>query len=401
MLMSANYAEGAAYLGLEQNYRALQKVYEYLGAPDNLQLRFRASYHATTAGDIEAYIDFLDNAFGRVPALDMKPNLVFDYTFEKWKQASGETRTAPAGDKLVWALGTEPPQVSYPAGYANHSKFGDHVMTAPGILECLFQPVKSDKMKVIHVPFGADLRADLYVPLNHTGKLPLVVWLHPFAGAGYVMYESNILEQRIGAIFEELISRGYAVLAFDQIGFGTRVEHAKEFYNRYPRWSLLGKMVADTRAAISAGSALEMIDASRVYLLGYALGSKVALWTGAFDPRPAGIVAIAGVTPLRTSTGIEGIYGYSHLHGLLPRLGFYVNEPESVPVDYEDVFARLQSRKVLLVAPVHDRFVDSQKLRNMMNRFRNVEIVFPDDFNRFSREIQLQAFDWMDRQRMT
>ena len=28
-----------------------------------------------------------------------------------------------------------------------------------------------------------------------------------------------------------------------------RGEHAREFYRRYPNWSLLGKMVADTRAA--------------------------------------------------------------------------------------------------------------------------------------------------------
>ncbi len=52
------------------------------------------------------------------------------------------------------------------------------------------------------------------------------------------------------------------MLAFDQIGFGTRVEHAKEFYRRYPEWSLLGKMVADTKAAITAASALEIVDSS-------------------------------------------------------------------------------------------------------------------------------------------
>ena len=35
----------------------------------------------------------------------------------------------------------------------------------------------------------------------------------------------------------------YKIFAFDQIGFGTRVLDARRFYERYPRWSLMGKMV--------------------------------------------------------------------------------------------------------------------------------------------------------------
>jgi pimeloyl-ACP methyl ester carboxylesterase len=255
------------------------------------------------------------------------------------------------------------------------------------------RPIRSQTMKSVPVPFGVDLKADLYLPVTASGKLPLVIWLHPFSySTGYSRYAK--------APFEELIRRGYAVLAFDQIGFGTRVEHAKEFYNRYPNWSLLGKMVADTRAAITAACALETVDPSAIYLLGYALGGKVALWTGAFDPRPTAAVAVASVTPLRTSKDVEGLHAYSDLHGLLPRLGLYAGNPAALPFDYDDVLRKFGNRKALVIAPTHDRYTDMIALRALMQSCPNVELQTPEDFNRFPRSTQKLAFDWLDRQRL-
>ncbi len=388
LLLTCSYTEEqGSDFGYEQNFRALQSVYKFLGAPNNLGLRLRAGYHATTAGDIEAYVDFLDAAFGRVPEPVPNPTFVFGYTFENWKRASGETeKSYPANDRIAWAIGTEPPQVQFPP------KYGFHILTAPGWMELLYQPVKSEKMKTVPVPFGVDLRADLYLPLKSEGKIPLVIWLHPFTYS--TGYSENAKDP-----FEELTRRGYAVLAFDQIGFGTRVEHAKNFYQRYPQWSLLGKMIADTRAAITAASEQETIDASKLYLVGYSLGGKVALWTSAFDERPAAIVSVAGITPLRTSVGTEGVRAYSHLHGLLPRLGFYADRPADLPVDYDDIFQKIQDRKVLLIAPTHDRYADSEALKSMVQRFKNVEMLTPADFNRFPQPTQKLVFDWLDRQR--
>src|SRR5690606_6920970 len=84
-------------------------------------------------------------------------------------------------------------------------------------------------------------------------------------------------------LFEELTKRGFAVLAIDMFGFGTRIEEATRFYERYPRWSKMGKMVRDVRACIDAVEDIEYLDNGHVYLLGNTIGGSVSLITAALD----------------------------------------------------------------------------------------------------------------------
>ena len=385
-LLASAYTESAnSTLGFEQNFRATKKVYEFLGAPQNLGLHLRQGLHATSSGDIERYVDFLDSVFGRSKR-PVPQAFVFGYTFEDWLKTSGEKKqTTPPQDKVRWALGEEPPLISFqkptnPTG----------PLTGDGGWIRLISPVPADRsMKVVPISLGTDIKADLYLPAAGGKKLPVVIWLHPYAHANGYVWKAK-------APFVELIKRGYAVLSFDQIGFGTRIEHAQDFYRRYPHWSLLGKMVADTRSAITAATQHEDLDPTRIYLLGYALGGKIALWTAALDPRPAGVISVAGITPLRTSRDTEGIRAYSHLHGLLPRLGFYADTPAEVPVDYDDVFRAIGNRRTLVVAPTHDRHTDLAALRQLAGPFGQVDLKTPEEFNRFTPAVQKLVFDWLD-----
>lgn len=385
-LLASAYTESAnSTLGFEQNFRSARRVYEFLGAPQNLGLHLRQGLHATSSGDIESYVDFLDRVFGRSRE-PVPQDFVFGYTFEDWLKTSGEKKPAALPqDKLRWALGEEPSLISFqrPTNPAAP-------LAGDGGWIRLISPVPTDRsMKVVPVSLGTDIKADLYLPAAGGKKLPLVIWLHPYAHANGYVWKAK-------APFVELIRRGYAVLSFDQIGFGTRIEHAKDFYRRYPHWSLLGKMVADTRAAITAAAEREEIDPAQIYLLGYALGGKVALWTAALDSRPAGVISVAGVTPLRTSRDTEGIRAYSHLHGLLPRIGFYADEPANLPVDYDDVFRAIGPRRTLLVAPTHDWRTDLGALRQLVRPFASIDLQTPEEFNRFTPALQGLAFDWLD-----
>jgi pimeloyl-ACP methyl ester carboxylesterase len=166
-------------------------------------------------------------------------------------------------------------------------------------------------MDVVGLPFGDGLMGELFYPLGpdgkqKPGKWPVVIWLHPYsyqngwsAGRPWVSGSVDVQDQDERPSFPLLAKRGFAVFAFDQLGFGARVHEIKHFYDRYPRWSILGNMIEDTRAAVDALSNLEEIDSSRIFLLGYALGAKIGLLTAGFEDRVKGIVSICGVDTLR------------------------------------------------------------------------------------------------------
>jgi pimeloyl-ACP methyl ester carboxylesterase len=272
-------------------------------------------------------------------------------------------------------------------------------MSNQGWLAGLYgRPLKVEGVTAHSVGFGDDLAGDLYMPAKSTGKAPVVVYLHPYAyPTGYSRYAKPAIA--------DLTAQGYAVFAFDQIGFGTRLHQATRFYERYPNWSLMGKMVADTRAAIDALVALKEIDSSRVYLAGYSLGGKVALFTAAMDDRVAAVIAASAFTPLRPSRlgdGTEGIQHYAQLHGIVPRLGDFLANPQSVPVDYDEILGAIKA-PVYLRAPLHDRYAISANVRAAVKKATasgaRIELNEPVDFNRFTTSAQREAWAWLAKQK--
>ena len=133
--------------------------------------------------------------------------------------------------------------------------------------------------------------------------------------------------------------------------------------------------------------------------------------TAAFDGRIKGLVSICGLDPLRLDTadkGTEGIRHYSHLHGLLPRLGFFIGYEDRVPFDFNEVLALIAPKPVLLVAPTLDRYarvpdvkreVEASKgIYSLLGHSQALEFETPMDINRFPRSLQERAFDWVARQ---
>ena len=96
--------------------------------------------------------------------------------------------------------------------------------------------------------FGFNVRGDLYYPAGtpEGARLPTVIWLHGYSyPLGYMWVYHNDLHPILA-----LVRAGYAVLAFDQSGFGSRMSESGPFYDRYPHWSQMGRMVEDARAAL-------------------------------------------------------------------------------------------------------------------------------------------------------
>jgi dienelactone hydrolase len=397
LLMASAFSEGQGNsFGMEQAYRSVESVYRFAGAPQKLGLSLRAGEHATTAEDIEAYVDFFDSVFGR--SKQPPPHTpIHTFRWDEWRKHA-TVPAPPRGsvqDRLRWVLGDEPSFAAFPV----RNTVAGRTMTDGGWLTGLFdRPIRIEGVNPHSVGFGDDLAGDLYMPAKATSKTPVVIWLHPYA---YPTGYSRTAKQTIS----DLTSQGYAVFAFDQIGFGTRLHQATRFYDRYPNWSLLGKMVSDTRAAIDALSAMQEIDSRRVYLAGYSLGGKVALFTAALDDRVAGVIAASAFTPLRLSKltdGTEGVQHYAGLHGLLPRLGEYAGNERQIPIDYDEILSAIKA-PVYLRAPQLDRYAIHSNVRaavqTAVKAGARITVSEPADFNRFPIAAQREAWAWMAKQR--
>jgi dienelactone hydrolase len=427
LMVYSGFAESAGNpFGFEQAYRSALSVYRFLGREQNIWMNLREGEHETTAGDVENFIDFFDAVFGR-RAQPKVERWIHGYTFDEWRRLSGEninpssypvSRFNPSDDaatrlkRVQWALGDEPAGVKRLAvTKLPSSGSGDGWLAGlfrrPGADAATRARLANEGMRWAEIPFGDDLKADLFYPADKpAGKWPVVIWLHAYSyqngwsvaspwtstGADYR------LEQRPS--IPAFVKRGFAVLAFDQIGFGARVLNARDFYRRYPHWSLMGKMVADTRAAIDALVALDVVDASRISLMGYSLGAKVGILTAALDPRVHALAAVSGYDPLRLDTadrGVEGIKHFSHLHGLMPRLGFFVGNESRLPFDFDDPLALAASRPVLVIAPTHDRYARIADVRAEIKAVPGVTLETPMDFNRFGRKAQARVADWLEQ----
>ena len=438
LMLSSGTTEGAGNpWGSEQSYLDALKVYKFLGAEKNLAIRLRNGLHSISARDMEEYIDFYDYVFGRND-LEPENRLFFDYSFEKWKKLSGEktdpddykpkdmnellsdgkNKISTSGDwekkkaevlkNVTWALGDEPSGVYNPGP----GKFSRNAGDENNFGTFLIRPQATETMGRMPVSpyngFGDQLFGYLYYPSNKEGNLkndniPVVIYLHEYDySKGFNSYH------QVEALLRSIVDRGYAVFTYDMIGFGNRIEEGTRFYDRYPHWSKMGKMVADVRGAVDALTNLDFLDNSKIYVSGYALGGTVALHAAALDKRIAGAVTVAGFTPMRSitpETGIEGIQAWSHLHGLLPRLGFFVGNESHVPYDFDEILASIAPRPVLVIAPLLDKDAIHkdikqcvEQVRNVYNLYKtsgNIELFSPDDYNRFSPEMREKMYSWL------
>jgi dienelactone hydrolase len=444
--------------GSEQTYHSASAVYRLLGRPDGIGLMRVPGFHG--ANDTEACIDWLDIQFGRSPRT-WTNNFLFPWSFDDWRRQSGERidlgqfpaaaggllggdgnaisspaaweqKAAQIRQTVAWVLGDAPPTM---AAFPVRSPFagrpgrgplpgptvvalgheGNPGQLAPdvpawvisrggpefGWLEPEKNHVESRKLR-----FGVNLTGDLYLPAGtpKDARLPTVIWLHGFSyPLGYMWVYRRDLHPILA-----LVKAGYAVLAYDQCGFGSRMGESGPFYDRFPHWSQLGRMVEDARSAIDALARDSAVDPQHIYLFGYTIGGTVGLYTAALDARVKGVVAVAGFTPLRTDTadrGTSGVARYSETRGLLPRLGFFIGHEAQIPYDYDQVIALAAPRPVLIVQPTMDREANGGDVHAAVEEARKVYALYgaagslgldePIDYARLPDATQERAIAWL------
>jgi pimeloyl-ACP methyl ester carboxylesterase len=442
--------------GNEQTYYTSQKVYKLLGAPNAVATTRVPGFHG--ANDEEADLDWLDQQFGRSKDT-WTNNLIFQWDWDHWRKLSGDSvdlvhyprhssgdilksssgaaiasladwqaKAVQLRKSVLWMLGTEPAKL---APEDSASPFGrgpgrgpvppaqyvaPPTQVTPDIPAWVVQtggksfgwsePQKS-RTAARRITFGGGIRGDLYYPADTPPgrKLPTAIWLHGFSyPLGYMwVYHQTDLHPILA-----LVQQGYAVLAYDQSGFGSRLTETGPFYERYPNWSHMGRMVEDAQAAVDTLEKDSMVDPSHIYLFGYSIGGTVALYTAALDQRVAGVICAAGFTPMRTdtaATGTGGIARWAYVRDILPRLGFFVGHESQVPYDFDDLIAMIAPRPVYVLNPLLDRddtasdvqsaVKEAGKIYALYGASDKLEINSPWDYNRLTNEEQDTAIKWL------
>jgi pimeloyl-ACP methyl ester carboxylesterase len=449
LLSSAINDDNDGVFGVEQAYLSARRVWALLGQADRLGIRWRQQFHGTHPRDIEDYLDWFDLQFGRRTGT-WKTELLFQFDHGLWQRESGAfvdplehpVRTdrlsnlqlnvradwqaqAPNIQRdLEWLLGERPPlirrisppgtqkpsvQLYSPGRWWRRDVADDMGMVGvAGGGHYGWNSPERDRVAVRQFGFGDDLVGDPFYPREAPAggrRMPVVIWLH---GYSYMTGYQWAYREDLNPILA-FTDRGFAVFAFELNGFGSRILEAGGFYRRYPGWSRMGAMVEDTRAALDLLETIDPLDSERVFIVGYSLGGVVGILTAALDSRPAGLVSICGFTPLRTDTpdkGTEGVRRYSHLHGLIPRLGCFLGHENRIPADFEEALALIAPRPVLVVAPVLDRdathadveaaIVTARRIYSLFGRVENLALYSPLDYNRFSGQSQQWVLDWME-----
>ena len=417
----------------EQCYQSVKKVYSFLGAEQNAGIYPRTGEHELSTRDVERCIDYLDNHFN-CAQIPWEEKHYFDYSYAAWakkhkadsiaskslkpvnmaglKNLTGfESQKKSILGNLQWILGDEPSGVKAAnIRLSGEGDWIDGITGRPQVKGAKYQHIGS------YTAMGDYLRGMLYYPVDEQGnrktmaggKLPVVIYLHQYSynhgfAKGYRLVSNG--SPGNGPLFQSMINKGFAVMAIDMVGFGSRLEEGRFFYERFPTWSKMGMMVSDVKACVDALNTFNFIDTKNIYLLGNTIGGSVALMSAARDERIAGVAVVSAVTPWKSSNQTyESLRTYSHQHGFIPRLGFYANHPQDTPVDFAEIASCIAPRPLLVIAPSLDRYAEPEAVKNTMKVVKDVydmygksnQLVFRDplEINRITPEMneEIAAF---------
>ncbi|GAB4541189.1 MAG: alpha/beta hydrolase [Anaerolineae bacterium] len=153
-------------------------------------------------------------------------------------------------------------------------------------------------------------------PCQQSGPLPAVLYNHAH-GLDYVLGKDELIEGRPELqkppYAEELTRRGYAALCIDAWAFGERRGRTESEIFKQMLWSgrvMWGMMVYDSLRAIDYLVSRPDVDAGRLATLGISMGSAMAWWVAALDPRVKVCIDICCLTDFQALIDTRGLDGH-------------------------------------------------------------------------------------------
>lgn len=191
---------------------------------------------------------------------------------------------------------------------------------------------------------GDTIRGYLLIPNGTTASLPrpAIIALHSTGPGACQTVGLTPKENRCYGM--ELAQRGYVVLAIDVISAGERVYpgykpyYTNEFYNKYPDWSAMDKMIFDHKRGLDYLCSLDIVDSERLGCIGHSLGGYNSFFLNAFEPRIKAAVSSCGLSPMgRTDVPYQFARGDWFVH-FNPGCREYIRAG-MIPCDMHEVMA--------------------------------------------------------------
>lgn len=211
----------------------------------------------------------------------------------------------------------------------------------------------------------------------------------------------------------ELALRGYVVLAPDYLTAGERIPKglkrfdSADFYQKYPNWSMVGKNVEDSMAAVDIVSKLDYVDKEKIGVIGHSHGGHNAIFNMAVDERVMVGVSNCGMSVFseeeeRLEWSLEKGYIY------IPSLRKYFLEDKTPPFDIHEVASLIAPRPWLNISAYDDFAYGNQeflaevgtklyqvyKFLKAPNAFSYFMHGNNHSFPKHAREL---AYSWLDR----
>lgn len=254
--------------------------------------------------------------------------------------------------------------------------------------------------------------AYLLVPHNIEQPAPAIVAMHQTVNSGK--------DEVVGlggcpdfAYGHELATRGYVVLVPDYLTAGERIFPGEggfqsgPFYARYPDWSMVGKNIEDSMAAVDVLCTLSCADEDRIGAIGHSHGGHNMIFAMALDERIKTGVSNCGMSVFseeeeRLEWSLEEGYIY------IPALRAHFLRGEETPFDMNEVAALIAPRPWLNISSYHDVAYGNQeflaqvgvqlyqvyRLHGRQSAFSYLMHGNGHSFPRFARSL---AYSWFDR----
>ncbi len=178
-------------------------------------------------------------------------------------------------------------------------------------------------------------------------RAPGIMALHQTAPQG--KDEVAGLSPRIGMNYGlELAQRGFIVLAPDVLSAGERIFEGHEAYRtapfqeRYPEWSMMGKMIYDHRLGLTVLQSLPNVDPARIGAIGHSLGGYNAFMLAAFDSRIQAAVSSCGFSTFAGDSNPER-WGLRDWFSHMPQVNAYLERGEA-PFEFHEAAALVAPR---------------------------------------------------------